>query len=439
MTLQKSLPNGWIWTTIKEIVVFEYGKGLVKDKRESNGDVPVYGSNGIVGYHTQPLVTKPSLIVGRKGAAGAVHISEVPFWPIDTTYYVTPPDNINLNFLFYLFSSLELSSLDKSTAIPGLNRDDAYKVAIPLPPLPEQERIVAKIEELFTQLDAGVAALKRIQAGLKRYKASVLKAACEGRLVPQDPADAPAEELLRRLGKSPLPGEDLAPLPGGWCWVKMKDVTRKITDGTHFTPTYVSQGVAFISVKDIYNGQIHFENCKFIPQSEHDSLIKRCHPVPMDVLITKSGTIGRIAVVETSKPFSLFVSVALVKPLQEVWNCNCLAIFMENFINHLDIEQDVKGGLIKNLHIEDIKEIKLPLPPLAEQQRIVAEVERRLSLAAQVEAAVDTGLKRAARLRQAILKRAFEGKLVPQDPTDQPVAGLPPSSPATLQQQRLFE
>lgn len=289
---------------------------------------------------------------------------------------------------------------------------DLRVLEVPLPPLPEQERIVAKIEALFTQLEAGTAAMRRVQAGLKRYKASVLKAACEGRLVAQDPSDEPAEELLHHLGKSPQVGVAFPPLPEGWCWAKMYDVARKITDRTHFTPTYIPDGVAFISVKDIYGGKIHFDKCKYINQDEHNQLIRRCHPEPLDVLITKSGTIGRIAVVKTDRPFSLFVSVALIKQLREVWDSNYLAIALENYINHLDIQQDVKGGVIKNLHIEDIKEIILPLPPLAEQRCIVAEVERRLSVAQEIEAVVEASLARAGRLRQAILKRAFEGRLV---------------------------
>jgi type I restriction enzyme S subunit len=420
MTQDTPLPDGWTWTTVGDIVTFEYGKGLIRAKRDPSGKIPVYGSNGIVGYHSISLVDKPCLIVGRKGAAGAVHKSNIPCWPIDTTYYVIPPENINLSFLYYLFSSLELVSLDRSTAIPGLNRNDAYAVKIPLPPLPEQERIVAKIEALFTQLEAGTTALRRVQAGLKRYKTSVLKAACEGRLVAQDPSDESVEELLRRLGKSPLVGDAFPPLPEGWCWTKMNDVTRKITDGTHFTPTYMADGIAFISVKDIYSGKIHFDKCKYITQDEHNQLIKRCYPEPLDVLITKSGTIGRIAVVKTDRPFSLFVSVALIKQLREVWDSDYLAIALENYINHLDIQQDVKGGVIKNLHVEDIKEIMLPLPPLAEQRRIVAEVERRLSVAQEIGSVVTGCLERASRLRQAILKQAFEGRLVAQNPEDEP-------------------
>ncbi|MFA5872809.1 MAG: restriction endonuclease subunit S [Anaerolineales bacterium] len=163
----RPLPVGWVWTTVGNIVSFEYGKGLIQEKRDAAGKIPVYGSNGIVGYHSVALVDKPCLVIGRKGAAGAVHKSDIPCWPIDTTYFAIPSENVNLSFLYYLFLTLDLASLDRSTAIPGLNRNDAYAVNIPLPPLRDQERIVARLEELLSDLEAGVAALERVRLGVK--------------------------------------------------------------------------------------------------------------------------------------------------------------------------------------------------------------------------------------------------------------------------------
>ena len=176
------LPRNWILITLGEIFTLEYGKGLRKDLRDSNGKIPVYGSNGIVGYHSIPLVKKPCIIVGRKGTSGAVNISKVPCWPIDTTYYIDLTKELNLDFTYYLLSTLKLDSLDRSTAIPGLNRDDVYDLKIPLPPLKEQKRISSKIEELFTKLNIGIEYLKKTQILLKLYRQSILKHAVEGKL-----------------------------------------------------------------------------------------------------------------------------------------------------------------------------------------------------------------------------------------------------------------
>jgi type I restriction enzyme, S subunit len=173
-----------------------YGKSLVEDKRDSKGTIPVFGSSGQVGFHSKALVDCPTLIVGRKGNVGAVYYSDVPCWVIDTAYYVTNQSSLSLLFFRYLMEFLQLGRLDRSTAVPGLSRSDYDEIEIALAPADEQKRIVFEIEKQFTRLDAAVAALKRAQANLKRYRASVLKAACEGRLVPTE------AELARREGRS---------------------------------------------------------------------------------------------------------------------------------------------------------------------------------------------------------------------------------------------
>ncbi len=203
----------------------------------------------------------------------------------------------------------------------------------------------------------------------------------------------------------------LVELPKGWVEIRLEEVSEKITDGTHFTPTYMDKGIPFISVKDIFDGKISFDDCRYISDKEHQNLIKRCHPEYFDVLITKSGTIGRTAVVKTHTPFSLFVSVALIKPFKRYVNSDFMSFALRNYINSIDIQQSVKGGVIKNLHIEDLKEIAVPFPPLPEQHRIVAKIEElftRLDAGVEALKKIKVQLKR---YRQAVLKYAFEGKL----------------------------
>ncbi|MFB2969553.1 restriction endonuclease subunit S [Aerosakkonema sp. BLCC-F183] len=206
-------------------------------------------------------------------------------------------------------------------------------------------------------------------------------------------------------------GEDLYELPKGWVWVKLEDISIKITDGAHKTPTYLPSGIPFLSVKDIYDKKIHFAKCKYISQEEHLKLIDRCNPEPFDILITKSGTIGRTAVVKTDKKFSLFVSVALIKPFHQYLSSDFLSFALDNYIDNIDIQKTIKAGVIKNFHIEDIKEVLVPLPPLLEQYRIVAKIEE---LFTELDAGVELLKKLKAKLkryRQAVLKAAVEGNL----------------------------
>ena len=362
-----------------------------------------------------------------------------------------------------------VEALQKGTTRKRISRGNLATIPLALPPLPEQQRIVAEIEKHFTRLDAAVAALERARARLKRYRAAVLKAACEGRLVPTEAELArqegrdyePAEELLVRIleerrakwetdertrirarGRAPtqdsqntwklrygdLPAPDMTNLPflrEGWCWSTVGQLSHKVTDGTHSTPAYVDHGVPFISVNNILErGYIDFSTAKFITAAEHAMLIKRCCPEPGDILLSKVGTVGLTAVVPAGRDFSLFVNTALVKPVRSSVISEYLALslrggFLAGRYAHL-----VGGSTQQFIGIGAIATIPVPLPPLAEQQRIVAEVERRLSVVDQLEAAVAAAIKRAARLRQAILKRAFEGKLVSQDPADEPASVL---------------
>jgi type I restriction enzyme, S subunit len=338
----------------------------------------------------------------------------------------------------------------------SINTAFLSQVQLPLPPLAEQRRIVAAIEEQLTRLDAGVASLRAVQARLKRYRAAVLKAACEGRLVPQDPSDEPADVLLGRIlderrerweaeqvakGKDPRklryepPAEpdtaDLPELPQGWVWATAEQFCATVASGSTPKPDQMFAGSGDVPYIKVYNlthfGQLDFSiKPTYISRVTHEGLLLRSRVYPGDVLMNIVGPpLGKVSHVPNLFP---------------EWNINqAIVVFRASggceslYLNYLLQSPQVKRRFERtskatagqyNLAVTTCRSLPLPLPPLAEQQRIVAEVERRLSVVAEVEAAVATNLKRAERLRQAILKRAFEGKLVPQDPSDEPASVL---------------
>ena len=134
----------WPQHSLGTVIELAYGKSLPKNKRTDGGNIPVYGSNGIAGWHDESLLDGPAVIVGRKGSAGAVQFVDGPCYPIDTTYFVRPRDgfDFDIKFLFYMLRHLDLSRLKKATGVPGLTREDAYREMISVPPLSEQRRIV---------------------------------------------------------------------------------------------------------------------------------------------------------------------------------------------------------------------------------------------------------------------------------------------------------
>ena len=150
---QSKIPEGWEHLYLGDVIDLEYGKSLPLTERKALGDIPVYGSNGIVGQHDVALVNGPCIVVGRKGSAGAVTLARTSCWPIDTTYFVRPYGGMSLKYTSLMLLAARLEELDRATAIPGLNREEAYLCETLLPPLAEQHRIVAKVDELMGLID----------------------------------------------------------------------------------------------------------------------------------------------------------------------------------------------------------------------------------------------------------------------------------------------
>ncbi len=188
----------------------------------------------------------------------------------------------------------------------------------------------------------------------------------------------------------------------GWEVKKLGELCNKITDGTHKTPNYQPEGVKFISAKNIKRGTIDWSDLKFITKEEHYQLFKRCNPEYGDIVITKSGSIGMAAIVKENFEFSLFESLALLKLNNQLIN-----IFFRELINSNNlVDQFVKGVGIKHLHLTDIRNLNIPVPPLALQQRFAAIVEKieaqKATAAAQAEASEA--------LFQSLLQKAFGSK-----------------------------
>jgi type I restriction enzyme, S subunit len=170
-TDQSDLPKGWRRTKVGTVLNFEYGKGLRASDRADNGPIRIFGSNGIVGFTSKPLTVRPSIIVGRKGSAGALNLCDGPSWTTDVAYFVEAPPFIDLRFLLHALAALDLSQLGKGVK-PGLSRSEAYEQLISIPPLAEQHRIIAKLKELMALCDQ-------------------LEAARTNRAAIRDPADWP--------------------------------------------------------------------------------------------------------------------------------------------------------------------------------------------------------------------------------------------------------
>ncbi|MEO0277966.1 MAG: restriction endonuclease subunit S [candidate division WOR-3 bacterium] len=182
MTELYKLPDGWKWVKLGEVCEFEYGTGLPERDRKG-GSIPVFGSNGIIGYHNSAITQGPTIIIGRKGSIGQVNYSDVPCWPIDTTYYIdSSKTNCNLLWLYWLLKWLRLDLLNKATGVPGLNREDAYNLVIPLPPVEEQSRIAQILQEIMSEVEKARSACEKQLEAVNALPQAYLRKAFRGEL-----------------------------------------------------------------------------------------------------------------------------------------------------------------------------------------------------------------------------------------------------------------
>ena len=345
---------------------------------------------------------------------------------------IFPSEVLDTKFLFWYLLSKRPWLIGQAAggAQPNISQGIVRSLLVPVMPIQVQHKIVAEIEKQFSRLDEAVANLKRVKANLKRYKASVLKDAVEGRLVPTEAELARREgrsfetgdQLLQRIEveqrsawhgksafKSPvsLVASKLPDLPIGWLWAAADQVCSQITDGEHIQPRYQDFGYPMLTAKNVRDGHVEFDNVGLIAEGDFQNCLKRCAPAEGDVLIVSVGaTTGRAAIVGPAKSFALVRSVLLLKPLIP---SRYLLSVIQSSTCQTYIQRASGSTAQAHLYIKDTRSLPIPMPPLAEQERIVAEVDRRLSLVQGVELAVDSNLKRAQALRQATLSNAFVG------------------------------
>lgn len=176
------LPPHWEVKKLKYVAKLEYGESLSTDTR-LQGEVPVYGSNGITGFHSIAITKAPCIIIGRKGSFGKINWSDIPCFPIDTTYYIDIDRcNENLRFLYFLLTTLNLDSISKDTGVPGLNRDDAYEKDIPIPPIFEQHQIVELIETETKRIDEKIVRTEKEIELLQEYRTALISEVVTGKI-----------------------------------------------------------------------------------------------------------------------------------------------------------------------------------------------------------------------------------------------------------------
>jgi type I restriction enzyme S subunit len=476
---ENELPSGWAWTTLGNIGEWSGGgtpnksnemfwmKGTIPwvspkdmktleilDTEDHISDIAIAETNLKVCPIGAILIVVRSGILQR---TLPVAIAKVPITMNQDMKGIYPVAGINTKYILYYLIYSELQILAQcskyGTTVASIESERLKNHKIPIAPLSEQLHIVEAIEQQFSRLDTGIASLRSAQKKLKLYRASVLKAAVEGELTAEwraaNPPTEPASVLLERILKErrerweeeqrakgrdpkkvrypdpavPSNESEIQLLPEGWCQVTLGQVTWSVKDGPHYSPQYVSEGVPFITGGNVRPTGIDFANAKYISPELHAELSKRCKPEKGDVLYTKGGTTGIARVNTYDIDFNVWVHVAVLKVVPSV-----LPFYIQHALNspscYAQAQKYTHGVGNQDLGLTRMVNITFALPPLAEQQQILSLIEEHMSTIDELEATIEKAFKRAELQRQSILHQAFTGKLVPQDPNDEPASVL---------------
>ncbi len=471
-------PPGSTYNTIGEGLPFFQGKAEF-------GDV----SPTPVKWCSTPLkIAHPGdVLISVRAPVGPTNLADVECCIGRGLAAITPLGGMPSKFYFYYFrhSVEDLVRQATGTTFQAINGKQLRAHEVLVPPLPEQHRIVEAIESYLTRLDAAVASLNRVQKNLKRYRASVLKAAVEGLLVPteaelakkegrsyepasellehilverrkkwiEDAAEkarAKAEEKARKTGKSwthadnvktlekesakaaekykeqDLPDiNDLPDLPEGWCWASVEQIVDVGTGATpkRGEPRYWKDGtIPWVSSAVVNHPYVNEVAERVTETAIQETNLTVYSPGTLLVAMYGEGKTRGKATELTIESTTNQALAALVFTKASAALRRFLKLFMEH--NYSSIRRAASGGVQPNLNLGIVKVIAVPLPPLAEQERVCTTVESLLSVGNEVERSAQLNTSRSMRFRQSILKWAFEGKLVEQDPNDEPASKL---------------
>ena len=407
------LPENWLWVELREVATnqngyafkpsdwLQSGTKIIRIQNLTDDNVPCnYCDESIVEdkYKIQNgdvLVswscTIDAFLYKGEDAVLNQHIFKIIF------------DKISIDKKFYIYAIKSLlrtiNNRRHGSTMTHITKKDFEGLYFPLPPFEEQHRIVKKIEELLPYVDRYAEAYEKLEQFNAKFpedmKKSILQYAIQGKLVEQRPEEGNAEDLYKQIqeekqklikeGKikkekllAVITEEEIPfEIPSSWKLVRLGYIAHKITDGTHKTPKYTEDGIKFISAKNLYNGDLDFSNCKYISHEEHEELYARCNPEKGDLLVSKSGSIGTVVIINVDFKFSTFESLALIKYNQKLLDARYLQYSLQNACNIINPEK-IRGVAVKHLPIADLTEMIIPLPPLEEQHRIVAKIEELL-------------------------------------------------------------
>ena len=353
------------------------GIPIIRIQNLTSENAPYNYSKGI--FEEKYIVHNGDLLFAWSASLGAHIWKGQDAWLNQHIFKVLPKEGIDRDYLYYFLLAVvaELYAKTHGSGMVHITKAPFMNTPIPVPSLPEQQRIVSRIEELFSQLDAGVETLKKTKAQLAVFRQAVLKEAF-----------AVCKE-----------------------YVAIESVTQHVTDGDHMPPPKADNGIPFIMISNIKGNAISWGNTAFVGRDYYDSIEPKRKPQNGDVLYTVTGSYGIPVLVDFNKEFCFQRHIALLRPNDAIEQKYLYYSLMEPSV-YAQATKGATGTAQKTVGLGILRKIEIPfIENHSDQLRIVEAIESRLSVCDSIEHTVDTALQQAEAMRQSILKDAFEGKL----------------------------
>lgn len=399
------IPESWVWVRIGCIFSLQAGNNItttdIFESPSPEHPFLCYGGNGVRGYVSSKNRSGFYALIGRQGAlCGNINIAEGEFFASEHAVVVDNFQKCDVLWSGYILEALKLNQYSTATAQPGLAVNKIVKLLIPLPPLAEQKRIVAKIEELLPYIDRFEQAWRKLEDFNKRFpfdmQKSLLQIATQGKLVEQRPEEGTGEELYRQIqaekkrlikaGKmkpdKPLPdiSEDEKPfdIPESWKWARLGDVSVSIQYGFN-AAAQVSGRIRMVRISDIQDGKVLWATVPFCDIEEDEIDTYRLDK--NDILFARTGgTVGKSYLVKDVPVESIYAGYLIRTRYSSILSPEYMKNFMESQIYWAQLRNGTTATAQPNCNANTLSRMIIPLPPLTEQKRIVAKLEQLLPL-----------------------------------------------------------
>ena len=401
------IPPSWCFVRFGDLMISRDSERIPVSSSERTKKAKIYdyyGASGVIDKIDKYIFDEELLLIGEDGAnllsrsTPIAFLARGKYWVNNHAHVLAGCCGLYLKYICYYINAISLAPYVTGTAQPKMNQENMNAIWIALPPLEEQKRIVAKIEEIFPYIERFGELWSQLRSISEDLRKSILQQAIQGKLVEQCPEEGTAEELYRQIqsqkakllksGKikkeKPLPEiteeEFDVDIPDSWGKYRLSALSSKITDGEHKTPKRVSSycGYYLLSARNIRDGNIQLGNVDYVDEEEFKKISTRCNPTKGDILISCSGSIGRCAVVKDDNKYVMVRSAAMVSPI--AIDSTYLMYSIQSEAIQQQIRNRTKQTAQANLFQEAIRSLVIPIPPLNEQKRIVTKIEGLLKL-----------------------------------------------------------